>query len=145
MKLIRTFIWETTDGKWLQESLSGFRQKLRVKLDPSPSGTIEYKGIKYVIDPQSIRRMTYRRIRFLPLYAHEIISVWKFGDPSPIPYFKTAKRDDDITGDTLSQLSRSKRLERIMNPGTDWLMIIAVLALISAIVMGIALFYSGQR
>jgi hypothetical protein len=52
------------------------------------------------------------------------VQIWKENNPDPVDFFDAPSREDDMTGDIMAQLSRSKRLSRLIQPEMDWKTII---------------------
>jgi len=139
--MARLYIVETHDGEWRIYRSTPFRELIHL-VPRIKSGTLTLDGCVYVVDPSRFRRIPFKPKKSLKLTVDYIlVQLWKENDPEPQPLFKAHERDDDISGTTLSQLSRSERLRRLVQPETDIMSLLLGLGLVMSIVANIVLAY----
>lgn len=142
--MARLYIVETHDGEWKIWRSTPMRVFLR--LAPKvKKGTVTMGGAIYVLDPSRFRRIPFRPKRSLKLVTdYHLVQIWKENDPEAQELFKTHSRNDDITGETLAQLSRSERLRRLVQPETDIMTLLLGMGLVFSIIANIVLAYNAR-
>lgn len=146
---MRKYIIETSDGDWAIWTATPWREATR-RAPRVKQGTITLGDCTYDIDAKKMRRLAYKPWRFLKLITEYMqVQVWLENNPTPVELFShelygLEGRDDDRTGRKFAELSRSERLKRLVNPGTDWMTLLLLISVIGNVALGGAIAIRGK-
>ena len=144
---MRRYIVINKDRNASAKTSTPLRESLRMcpRVD---NGRITIGGKVYVVDPNLFIRMPYRPKRFLKLVTEYVdIAFWIEDNPEPLDmlaYFDEAEREDDITGEVMAVAARAKKIRSILQPETNWLVILLVLSIIGNMALA-GVIYSVTR
>src|SRR5437879_1923694 len=132
---MRQYIIEKADGDWNIFTSTPLKEAMK-RIPKVRNGHIELGGKTYVVDPHRFRRIAYRPKRFLKMVTEYCyVQIWKDNDPEPVDLFSLEGTSPYISGDIMSQLSRSERLRHLVSPQTDWIYIALLLLIVSNVAM----------
>lgn len=101
-------------------------------------GMVNLNNRKYVVDSRRFMRYTFRPKRYLGLIEKEVqMQIWIANDPDPLDlaHIRDGNGSPSITSDLIAQYARSQHLQRLVQPETNWMMLLLILSIVANLAM----------